>query len=110
MLLNKRNIKMNKRAMKRIKINAYQYGLLFKNGVYEKLLTEGSYWVFGDKNVLVYDITKPFIATIELSILLQDEAIANALQVIEVADNELMLEYENGLLKQVLTAGRYAYF
>lgn len=96
--------------MKRIKINAYQYGLLFKNGVYEKLLTEGAYWIFGDRNVLVYDITKPFVAPVELSILLQDEAIVNALQVIEVADNELVLEYENGLLKQVLTPGRYAYF
>lgn len=97
--------------MKRIQINAYQYGLVFKDGVYEKLLTEGVYWLFGaNKEVKKYDITKPFLAPVELNILLADEAFANKVDVIDVADNELALEYENGLLKQVLTAGRYVYF
>ncbi len=30
--------------MKRIKINAYQVGLVFKDGVYKKILLEGVYW------------------------------------------------------------------
>jgi len=86
-LLKKTNYKTgNKDDRKRVKINACQYGLLFKNGVYKKLLTEGKYWIFGYKNVLVYDITRPFAAPVELSILLQDEAFANVLQVIEVRD------------------------
>jgi SPFH domain / Band 7 family len=101
-------IKNNK--MKLIKINAYQIALVFKNGVYKKMLTEGKYWLWFNENVMVYDVTKPFIATIELNILLQDADLANALQVIEAGDNEIVLQYQDGLLKQVLTAGRYAFW
>ena len=59
---------------------------------------------------MMYDITKPFIAPVELNILLQDKALADILHVVEVKDNEIVLQYENGLLKQVLTAGRYAFW
>ena len=96
--------------MKQVKINAYQIGLVFKNGVYKKLLNEGNYWLWFSEKVMVYDVTKPFVAPIELNILLQDEALVNMLRVIEVSDNEIALQYENGLLKQVLNAGRYAFW
>ena len=59
---------------------------------------------------MVYNLTKPFVAPIELNILLQDEAFAEMLHVVDVKDNEIVLLYENGLLKQVLTAGRYTFW
>ena len=96
--------------MKQVKINAYQIGLVFKNGVYKKMLKEGNYWFWFAENVVVYDLTKPFNAPIELNILLQDVELAEALHVVEVKDNAIALQYENGLLKQVLTAGRYAFW
>lgn len=96
--------------MKRVTINAYQTGLVFKNGVYQRLLTEGKYWLgFGEK-AEVYDRTQPFTPGIELNLLLQDAKLKEALHVVEVKDNEIVLQYENGLLKQVLTAGRYTYW
>lgn len=58
----------------------------------------------------MYDITKAFVSTVDLNILLQDTDLADVLHVIDVRDNELILMYENGLLKRVLTAGRYAYW
>ncbi len=99
-----------KNNMKQVKINAYQIGLVFKNGVYKKMLPAGNYWMWLNEEVMVYDITKPFYAPIELNILLQDAVLASALQIVEVSDNEIVLQYENGLLKQVLTAGRYAFW
>ncbi len=96
--------------MKQVKINAYQIGLVFKNGVYQRMLKEGNYWLWFSESVMVYDLAKPFYATIELNILLQDSELAEALHVVEVKDNEIVLQYENGLLKQVLTAGRYAFW
>lgn len=96
--------------MKKVKLNAYQVGLVFKNGEYKRLLTAGVYWFWKNEEVYVYDITKQFIAPIELNILLQDEQLADILQVIEVKDNEIALQYENGLLKLVMTAGRYAFW
>lgn len=96
--------------MKWVKINAYQVGLVFKNGVYQRLLKEGNYWFWENVQVYVYNLTKPFVAPIELNILLQDEQLAEMLYVVEVKDGEIVLLYENGLLKQVLTAGRYTFW
>ena len=96
--------------MKKVKVNAYQVGLVFKDGVYLRMLTAGKYWFWKNEIVYVYDITKPFVAPIELNILLQDAELASILHVVEVKDNEIVLQYENGLLKHVLTAGRYTYW
>jgi hypothetical protein len=96
--------------MKRVKVNAYQVGLVFKNGVYQRVLVAGTYWFWGKEQVYKYDITKPFTPPIELNILLQDQTLADILHVVEVKDNEIVLQYENGLLKQVLGAGRYTFW
>lgn len=96
--------------MKKVKLNAYQVALVFKNGAYQKMLLAGSYWFWKNEVVYVYDITKQFIPPVELNILLQDERLADILQVIEVKDNEIALQYENGLLKAVLIPGRYAFW
>lgn len=98
-----------KMTMKNVKVNAYQIALVFKRGVYQRMLKEGSYWLWNE-DVKVYELTQPFIAPIELNILLQDAALAEELQVVDVKDNEIVLQYENGLLKQVLNAGRYTYW
>ena len=96
--------------MKNVKINAYQKGLVFKNGVYNRMLGEGNYWFWNREYVVVYELSKSFNTNFDLNILLQDEVLAAALHVVDVTDNEIVLQYENGLLKQVLTAGRYAYW
>jgi hypothetical protein len=96
--------------MKNVKLNAWQVALVFKNGEYKRLLTAGNYWFWKKEDVYVYDITKPFVAPVELNILLQDTELAGLLHVVEVKDNEIVLQYENGLLKQVLTAGRYTFW
>ena len=81
--------------MKKAKLNAYQVGLVSKNGEYQKMLLAGTYWFWKNEQVYVYDITKQFIAPIELNILLQDEALANILQVVDVKDTDIALQYEN---------------
>lgn len=96
--------------MKRVKINAYQAGLVFREGAYRRFLAEGSYWFWRGEAVEVYEMTKPFMPPVELNILLRDEALADRLEVITVKDNEIILQYEDGLLKKVLTAGRYAFW
>jgi hypothetical protein len=96
--------------MKRVVINTYQIGLVFKNGAYKRMLKEGSYWLWASEKVEIYDLTRPFTPAYELNILLKDNDLAKALHVVEVGDHEIVLEYENGLLKQVFSPGRYAYW
>jgi hypothetical protein len=96
--------------MKQVTINAWQVGLVFKRGVYQRMLKEGKYWFWDNPAVNIYEVTNPFHAPVELNILLQDSHLAEALQVVEVKDGEIVLHYENGLLKEVLTAGRYTFW
>ncbi len=106
-LCGKKKIEM---MIKRIKVNAYQVGLVFKNGKLNEVLQEGISWVFGNKNVLIYEMKNSFVAPIELNILLQNEQLASMLEVIEVADNEIALYFVNGIFKEVLATGRYAFW
>ena len=96
--------------MKRVKVNEYQVGLVFRDGAYQRVLLTGKYWFWKNEAIYVYDITKPFVAPVELNILLKDEILSGILQVMEVKDSEIVLQYENGLLKAVLTPGRYAFW
>lgn len=95
--------------MKLLHVNAYQVALLFKKGAYTRMLKTGTYLLWNE-DAIVHEMSKPFVALVELNILLQDKALAAALQVVEVKDNEIALQYEDGLLKQILTAGRYAFW
>ena len=96
--------------MKRIRINTGKIGLVFRNGNYRKVVTEGAYWLLPNEDVFQYDMTKPFHPSTDLNILLKDEQLANMLTVVEVRDNEIVLQYENGNFKNVLGPGRYAYW
>ena len=96
--------------MKRIRINTGKIGLVFRNGNYRKVVTEGAYWLLPNEDVFQYDLTKPFHPSIDLNILVKDEQLANMLTVVEVRDNEIALQYENGNFKNVLSPGRYAYW
>lgn len=95
--------------MKRIKVEAYKVAIVLKNGKFVKLLGEGTYW-FWNEDVIVYNMTAPFVPPINMNILLQYPAITNALHVVDVKENEIVLQYENGFYKNMLTTGRYAYW
>lgn len=96
--------------MKQVMINTWQIGLVFKRGVYQRMLKEGHYWFWDNPAVNIYDVTRPFLAPVELNILLEDKQLADVLHVVEVGDHELVLHYENGLLKEVLGTGRYTFW
>jgi hypothetical protein len=96
--------------MKRIRINTGKIGLVFRNGNYRKVVTEGAYWFLLNEDVFQYDLTKPFHPSIDLNILLKDEQLANMLTIVEVKDNEIALLYENGNFKNLLGPGRNAFW
>jgi regulator of protease activity HflC (stomatin/prohibitin superfamily) len=99
----------NNKQMKRVKINAYQTALVFKNGVYQRVLTEGSYWLWNE-TATIYNRQGAFTPPIALNLLLQDQELAAMLEVFTVNDQELVLQFENGILKAVLKAGEYAFW
>ncbi len=96
--------------MRRVRVNQGKVGLVFRNGDYKRMITEGVYWIFPNEKVVLYDRAQPFYPTIDLNILLADEQLANELIVVELGDNEMALRYEDGNLRQVIAAGKHAYW
>jgi hypothetical protein len=99
-----------KKMIKKARINAYQVGLVFENKKLVKVLEEGVFWIFGNKEVMVFEKKQTFVAPIELNILLQNEALASLLEIVEIADNEIALYFVNDIFKEVLNTGRYAFW
>lgn len=96
--------------MKRVRINAGTVGFVYKNGNYNRVIAEGAYWLMPSERVTVYDLTKPFVPSTDLNILLKDENLVQLLTVVQVMDNEIALQYMNGNFKNILTPGRYAFW
>ncbi len=96
--------------LKRIKIEAYQVGLVFQNRKLMEVLNEGKYWLLGNKEAMIYEMKQSFVAPIELNIVLQNEVLASMLEIVEVADNEIALYFVNGIFKEVIPTGRYAFW
>ncbi|WP_420575082.1 slipin family protein [Kordia sp.] len=96
--------------MKRVRINTGNVGLVFKNGNYQKVITEGTYWLKFSQHVNVYNLTEKFHAPIASEILLQDVTLANMLEVIDVKDTEIVLRHDKGNFKAVLEAGQHMYW
>lgn len=97
--------------MKKIIINENKRGFLFKNGKYIKLLGPGKYYEFFGAEIEVSDLRMPIISkNCNLDILLADKAVASAVSVVEVADEELALHFVNGKFVSVLPRGKYAFW
>ena len=96
--------------MKRIRINKGTIGLVFRKGDYKRILTEGIHWLGINEKVTVYNLAKPFTPEVELNLLLEDTELANRLNVVEVKDHEIALQFIEGNFKNVLTPGRYAFW
>src|SRR5690606_11855900 len=105
-MLNNKNVEI----MKRVRINAGNVGLIFKNGDYKGVITEGIHWLGFGKTVLQYSMASAFYAPKEMELLLKDENLKAMLHIIEVKDNELVLVFKNGRFSQVLKSGSYAFW
>ncbi|OXA74991.1 peptidase [Flavobacterium branchiophilum] len=96
--------------IKRVKIEAYQVGLVMKNGALDEVLNQGNHWLWGTNEVKLYDMKQSFVSPIELTIALKNSTLAAMLEVVEVKEHEIVLFFANGLFREVLGTGRYAFW
>ncbi len=89
------------------KIYPHKVGLVFRKGNYIRTLTEGRYWLRPDNVVKRYDVTKPFTAPCDVNILLADATFKNLVDIVEVKDNEIALQFRDGNFLKVLGPGRH---
>lgn len=96
--------------MKRVTINTNSVGLVYKKGELKNVLTAGNSWLGFKETVEVYDMSKTFIALVELDVLLLNKDFESLVTVVDVKDTEIVLVYQNNNFKQVLAAGKYAFW
>lgn len=91
-------------------VGDYELGFVYRKDKLVDVIGPGKYnYLFGKKVELV-DLTKPFYSRHDLSFLLQFPRVKALLEIIEVKDNQLALEYKEGLFSGVIQPGRYGYW
>lgn len=95
--------------MKRIKVNAYEVVLVIINNKLTKILSEGVHWLWrGD--ALHFSTTQRFMPYADWAILKNEVELMQMLDIVEVNDNEIVIEYKDGKYNQLLKTGTFAYW
>lgn len=96
-------------TQKATKVPAYTYGIVMENGKVTYFVSEGEYYLTKDESMQFYSWNVPFTPS-NIKVMLEFEAIANALYQITVKSNEVLLVYEDGIYKAMYTTGNYYFW
>jgi hypothetical protein len=96
--------------MKRVTINAWKKGLVFKNDNLVRILVEGSYWLKSSEKVFLHDMSLPFISSVNFNVLLKNQEFVDATIIVDVQSNEMALVFENGFYASILIPGRHIFW
>lgn len=107
-----------KRAVRKDSVNMRtiikenQRGLLFKNGKFIDYLKPGKHMRFGlGYNVEIVYIAEEFkLCGFDLDVFIKNEALAQEIETVDVADETIVLHFENGKYVGTLTSGKYAFW
>lgn len=97
--------------MKTVVINERQYGLMFKDGRFVKMVNAGRYFVTGRKEIEIHDITGELVSErAATDTLLHDARMNEAFDIIELLDNQLCIRTVDGKFDRIIcTPGKHAF-
>lgn len=98
---------------KRFKIRSYEMGLLFRDGEFRGLRTEGAYWFFdplGKVRVDTVSQRDPWLVHEKLDLIIKSGELADRAVVLDLKDHERALVWIENRFSHVLPAGLYAYW
>jgi len=96
--------------MKRITINLGFVGIVYKNGNYQRFLTEGKHWLGFGEELALHSLSVPFAPRLDLNVYFKDSELKKLLHIIEVLNNQIVLVFKDKIFQKVLTSGIYAYW
>lgn len=96
--------------MKQIKINAFEKGLVFKNDRLIRVLEQGRYWLGWNEKLEKFSVLTKFAPIRILDIYLEEPAFLNAIQLIELGEEEIALVFEQNRFLEVLDTGRHIFW
>ncbi|MBQ4464804.1 MAG: slipin family protein [Oscillospiraceae bacterium] len=97
----------------KITIQENERGFRFKNGVFDKMLSAGVYYVFGQTSVRKTTLDKPLHAVFDratLQVFAKDSDFKAQTVTEKVEDGTISLHYVDGRFHDVLDAGVYTYW
>ncbi len=98
---------------KHINIRGYEFGLLFRDGEFQRLMEPGSYWLFDFWGKLKADIVSkrdPWLMHEKLDLLVRAGVLKDRAVVLDLKDYERALVWIDGRFSHVLPPGLYAYW
>ena len=97
-----------------IEIEGYNIGLYFRNGIFQKRLSEGTYAVskkYYRNNFLKYDLRNPIIYNETMKKIFEDDSdIISDFDVKMVGEKELLLWYQKDIFKGRYLTGEYIFW
>lgn len=98
---------------KYIKIRNYEFGLLFSNGEFRRLLLPGRYFLFdfwNELKVVVASQRDPWLVQEKLDVIVRSGVLKDRAVVVDLKDYERALVWIDGRFSHVLPPGLYAYW
>ena len=99
--------------LKRIKILSHEIGLLFRDGEFQGLLTEGKHWRFDPLFKLRVDVVSqrdPWLNHPDLDMIVKSGALKGRAIVLDLKDRQHGLVWIDGRFSHVLPPGLFAYW
>jgi regulator of protease activity HflC (stomatin/prohibitin superfamily) len=96
-----------------VKIQAYEAGLIFRNGKFEGLLDEGRHWLFdplGKIYVRIASLRDLSLVHDQLDVIVHSGALKDRAEVLDLMDHQRALVWIDGRFRHVLPPGLYAYW
>lgn len=97
--------------MKLITVLANEVALITKRGKLITVMSEGKNWIgFGKKVETISTLSPVTLNNDQWVSYLTNEQLSSMLNIVEIKDNELGIEFKNNLYNRILSAGRVAYW
>lgn len=95
----------------RFRVAGDERGLLFRHGVYQRMLQPGEYAKFGKGYSLTnHKLSLPFTPEYDLDLLLADDKLAADLELVVVEDGQIALHFEDNRFMRFLKSGKHAFW
>lgn len=97
--------------MRRVRVNVGKVAMVYKDGDFQRVLTEGVYWIAFNESVKEEDMSLPFnCSEAHLNLLLRNKQFAALTKIVDVGDDEIVIKYIRGKFNSVLATGRYVFW
>jgi hypothetical protein len=94
--------------MRLVKVTTYKVGLVYVEGIYKRVLTEGWNYVRNNEEVRIVDTSSPFNIKKDYDIMKKDTSLMQMLEIVKISDSKVGLLYDGENFKEVLRPGIYA--